>query len=173
MLLLGNEGVGKTSIRRRYLGQGFDHAYQTTVGVDFAVRHLLTDTHQYIIQVWDVAGQDAYAKFRAQYYRGAHGVLLVIDVSKLQTLESLDKWLQEMIRNLGKYLPMMLIGNKSDLREGGEHCIDPGLIEIYLDSMREKIGFDIQYVETSALANINIELAFSNLLQTLDAEKLQ
>ncbi|MHA2502928.1 MAG: Rab family GTPase [Candidatus Kariarchaeaceae archaeon] len=168
LLLLGDRGVGKTSIRRRYLGQGFLREYSMTVGVDFAVRYLEKENVQYIIQVWDMAGQDAYTKFRGQYYNGAQGALLIFDISKPGSLKSLENWVAEVVRNVGTYIPLLIIGNKSDLRESVANCVTSEQIESYLQQLSEKIGFDVRYLETSALENTNIEIAFSKLLDVMD-----
>ncbi|MHA1347857.1 MAG: Rab family GTPase [Candidatus Heimdallarchaeaceae archaeon] len=115
--LLGEGAVGKTSLRRIYLGESFKEGYMMTIGADFAVKKMSLNHVEYTLQIWDLAGQQRFSAVREVYYRGTAGALLVFDISRPETYEVLPNWLHELIRNnKNRIVPIVLIGNKADLR---------------------------------------------------------
>ena len=86
VVLVGEPRVGKTSIRRRYLGKGFSQNYMVTLGADFAIKRIKNSA----IQIWDLAGQAVYKHVRDGYYQGAQGIILVFDVIQPETFERLE-----------------------------------------------------------------------------------
>ena len=105
--LLGDGAVGKTSLRKTYLGEGFKDGYSMTIGADFAVKRLRIDDQDFVAQIWDLAGQQRFSAVREVYYRGTSGCLLVFDISRrsvfrLSSEEHGDNGCQVSILSAGK-----------------------------------------------------------------------
>ncbi len=169
--LLGDGAVGKTSIRRNYMGQGFTGDHLMTIGADFAAHDasIKIDEKDYKItwQIWDLAGQDSFHNVRSMYYKGCFGGVVVFDKTRPTSFENIDNWLEELKKYSGKgIVPIILLGNKFDLVEGADLVVNDEEIERKLDILREKYGdnrFKIHYYNTSALTGLNIEMAFESL----------
>ena len=160
--LLGDGGVGKTSLRERFLGKGFQSGYILTIGADFAVQNLTIRDIQYKFQIWDLAGQQRFSAVRALYYKGSHGAILVFDQTRLDSLYSLDNWKQELYTNVGREIPFVILGNKSDL----PGAIDQEQIDRFVKkshSETQDIPFNLKYLKTSAKSGLNVTEAFEQL----------
>lgn len=170
IVLLGDGAVGKTALRHRYLGEGFKQSYSMTIGADFAVKRVNLDGEEIVAQIWDLAGQLRFQSVREVYYQGATGALLVFDITRTATFESIPNWITELMdNNKNKKVPMVLIGNKSDLRESTEGAISRESGQEYADNLSQWSGqFEIPYVETSALSGDNVEAAFAQLLRNIE-----
>lgn len=169
LILVGDPRVGKTSIRQRYLGEGFKENYMVTLGADFVIKRF-GDT---VMQIWDLAGQPVYKSVREGYYKGAEGIILVFDVTRPDTFNNIPKWLSEILNKNEEIIPMMLVGNKSDLREeGSKSHVHPHNAEKYANELGDWSGFDVPYLESSALSGLNIDDIFSRLKEEIDSHKL-
>jgi small GTP-binding protein len=160
--LLGDGGVGKTSLRERFLGKGFQSGYILTIGADFAVQNLPIDEVQYKFQIWDLAGQQRFSAVRALYYKGSHGAILVFDQTRIDSLYNLEKWRDELYVNVGREVPFIVLGNKSDL----PGAIEQGDVDKFVQKMQSEITdipFDIKFLETSAKSGLNVTEAFEEL----------
>ncbi len=164
--LLGDGGVGKTSLRERFLGKGFQSGYILTIGADFAVQDLDIDGYKYKFQIWDLAGQQRFSAVRALYYKGSHGAILVFDRSRPESLYSLENWKRELFMNVGYQIPYILLGNKSDLPNSVDQSVLNSFIE---DSQKEvtEIPYKIEYLDTSAKSGLNVTEAFTLLARTI------
>ncbi|XP_030077375.1 ras-related protein Rab-18A [Microcaecilia unicolor] len=115
LLLIGESGVGKSSILLRFTDDHFDPQLASTIGVDFKVKKLDIDGNHVKLAIWDTAGQERFRTLTPSYYRGAQGVILVYDVTRLDTLQKLMTWLNELETYSTKAnLVKMLVGNKID-----------------------------------------------------------
>lgn len=170
LVLLGEPAVGKTSIRKSYLGEGFTGNYSMTIGSDLALKRAVYDDRNFTAQIWDLAGQSGFASFRKIYYTGAMGAIVVFDLSRPKTYERLDRWITEIIDNRGKMIPIILVGNKADLRGGEISMMSSVLGKEYAKALSDWSGFDIPYIETSALTGQNIDKAFKILLKEVDKQ---
>ena len=160
--LLGDGGVGKTSLRERFLGKGFQSGYILTIGADFAVQNLAINDIQYKFQIWDLAGQQRFSAVRALYYKGSHGAILVFDQTRLDSLYNLDNWKKELFTNVGREIPFIILGNKSDL----PGTIDQEQIDQFVKKSQSEttdIPFNIKFLETSAKSGLNVTEAFEQL----------
>jgi Ras-related protein Rab-18 len=120
LLLIGDAGVGKSSLLLRFCDDTFDDHIQSTIGVDFKVKHATIDDKKVKLTVWDTAGQERFRTLTSSYYRGAHAVLLVYDVTRRDTFDNLTEWLSEVSSyspNKGTGVVKLLVGNKLDLLE--------------------------------------------------------
>ncbi len=160
--LLGDGGVGKTSLRERFLGKGFQSGYILTIGADFAVQNLTIKDIQYKFQIWDLAGQQRFSAVRALYYKGSHGAILVFDQTRLDSLYSLENWKTELFTNVGREIPYIILGNKSDLPGN----VDQDQINQFVKKSQaetQDIPFNIKYLKTSAKSGLNVTEAFEQL----------
>ncbi len=169
IVLLGDGAVGKTALRTRYLGEGFKKSYQMTIGADFAVKRVTLDGIEIVAQIWDLAGQIRFQSVREVYYQGATGALLVFDITRGETFENIPNWITELFENNKKrVVPMVLIGNKSDLRDSSENAISMDAGQEYANTLSSWSHFEIPYVETSAKDGSNVDEAFQTLLRNIE-----
>lgn len=176
-VLIGDGAVGKTSLRERYLGRGFSANYMMTIGADFALKQVKIaqgDKVQTInVQIWDLAGQVHFSKVRTLYYKGLKGLLAVFDVTRDTSYSNLLNWLKEIKQVIDdtSRIPVVLIGNKIDLRiEGEPSHISPELGEKMAQQFSEVLSdgkLKVHYIETSAKTGENVENAFNDLVGTI------
>ncbi|OLS25836.1 MAG: GTPase KRas precursor [Candidatus Heimdallarchaeota archaeon LC_3] len=165
--LLGDGAVGKTSLRTRYLGEGFTTQYSETIGADFALKFAKLDDLLIKHQIWDIAGQPRYTQVRSILFDRSDGGLLLFDLSNRDSLTSVENWIKTYVQYAGVGA-VILIGNKSDLRDGNEVS---GLVtkeegEEMAKNLGEKYNRHIPYLETSAKSGENVDKAFDILAQT-------
>ncbi|MHA2367423.1 MAG: GTP-binding protein [Candidatus Hodarchaeales archaeon] len=165
--LLGDGAVGKTALRERYLGKGFSSNYIMTIGADFAVKPVTIESRPAKFQIWDLAGQPRFSSVRALYYRGSMGALLIFDVTRPDSFVNAQSWVNELWKSNGKGpVPIVLLGNKSDLRGRGADEISNDQAIAYADKVSEETraaGFEVSYMETSAKSGQNVDQAFEML----------
>jgi Ras-related protein Rab-18 len=102
----------------RFTDDSFDEHIQSTIGVDFKVKHLEVEGKRVKLTIWDTAGQERFRTLTSSYYRGAHGVVFVYDVERMDSFENLQQWLKEVqlySPNNGESVVKLLVGNKIDL----------------------------------------------------------
>jgi Ras-related protein Rab-1A len=155
VLLIGNSGVGKSSLFLRFVDDIWEDNFVPTIGVDFKIKTLIIEEKKIKLQIWDTAGQDRFRTIVSSYYRGAHGILLIFDLTDIESFKSLNNWLIEIERNANKNVIKVLIGNKCDLTEERKVSVQE------VNEFAEING--MKYVETSAKDNINVIDAFSTL----------
>ncbi|MHA1301927.1 MAG: Rab family GTPase [Candidatus Helarchaeota archaeon] len=161
LVVLGEAGVGKTSIVRRYCEGTFLEGYKTTIGSDFYAKYLhCDDGSPLILSIWDLAGEKRFSFVMENFMRGAKGALLVFDLTKKRTFIKLADWLKILNKGAGS-IPMILIGNKSDLIDARFVAAEEAR------SYAQNNG--ITYFETSAKENWNID----NIFQTITNSILQ
>lgn len=159
ILLIGDSSVGKTSVLLRYIDGKFDPESRSTIGVDFKVATLDIGGKSVKLQLWDTAGQETFRTIVSSYYRGAHGVIFVYDVTAEQTFNSVERWFSEATSNLRQKVPMLLIGNKIDLEDQRQIPSERGA------KFAEDHG--MEFLEGSALLDTNIREAFERMAQSL------
>ncbi|XP_060922124.1 ras-related protein Rab-38 [Limanda limanda] len=166
VLVIGDLGVGKTSIIKRYVHQVFSQHYRATIGVDFALKVLNWD-HKAVLrlQLWDIAGQERYGNMTRVYYREAVGALVVFDMTRLSTFQAVLKWKGDLDSKVamgnGRPVPAVLLANKSDQRRQG---LCPKLPK--LENFSREYGF-VGWFETSAKDNSNIDAAITCLVKSI------
>ncbi|RUS22675.1 P-loop containing nucleoside triphosphate hydrolase protein [Endogone sp. FLAS-F59071] len=111
VVILGSQGVGKTSLVVRYLDKTFSPNCTATIGASFTAKKLLVDNCKVRLQIWDTAGQG----MAPMYYRGAHAAILVYDITQEQSFLDMNSWVEELKKNLTDSLVIHVVGNKSDL----------------------------------------------------------
>ena len=95
ILLLGDSGVGKSSLLLRYTKNEFISDMRSTIGVEFALKYITIDNYQLKIQIWDTAGMERYRSITNAYYKGAKGVIVLYDICRKKSFENVDKWIDD------------------------------------------------------------------------------
>jgi small GTP-binding protein len=167
--LVGDGYVGKTSIRRKYLKEGFKASYLPTLGVDFAQKAITYKDMPTNLVIWDIAGQPAYQGLRRRYYEGSSGLILVYSVVDRESFDNASKWLVEAHGFLGSLPPIIVIGNKIDLRSGApeEDTVTAEEGKDFAEKFSQKLNMPTIFIETSALTGENIDKAFESLIELL------
>ncbi|CAE7315310.1 hypothetical protein FNF27_02783 [Cafeteria roenbergensis] len=162
LLLVGEAGVGKSSILLRFTEDAFDDGQAATIGVDFKVKTVTVGRKRVKVTIWDTAGQERFRTLTSSFYRGAHGVLLVYDVTQPETFEKLEHWLGEIdgfSADGGAHVAKLLIGNKSDLDERRAVAFADGEAWARTQGML--------FLETSAKTNTSISQAFEEVIERI------
>ncbi len=163
IVLLGDPSVGKTSLCRCYMGEGFKEDYLATLGAEFVIK----EYNDYQLLIWDIGGHKNFKKFYEAYLYGGQGLILVFDLMRPDTLESISTWIDYFIKANGNIVPGILVGNKIDLVQPGDKSVQEDDVQKYLTKLTEKYNHKFQFIETSALTGENIEKAFENLVEDL------
>ena len=159
LLTLGETEVGKTSIVLRYSDDKFHDNKIATIGIDFKIKIIKKGDKKIKVSIYDTAGQERFKNIVKHYYKGANGVLLIYDITKRDTFEKLEFWLEDLKENSDNLnnLFIYLIGNKNDLEEKRE--VD---FEEANKFAKEK---NIPYIEVSAKTGNNIKKLFDEMIK--------
>nr|XP_037854980.1 ras-related protein Rab-1B isoform X2 [Chlorocebus sabaeus] len=180
LLLIGDSGVGKSCLLLRFADDTYTESYISTIGVDFKIRTIELDGKTIKLQIWDTAGQERFRTITSSYYRGAHGIIVVYDVTDQftepgpalrlplmlrrglcyvpiaqESYANVKQWLQEIDRYASENVNKLLVGNKSDLTT--KKVVDNTTAKEFADSL------GIPFLETSAKNATNVEQAFMTM----------
>ena len=163
IVILGDAAVGKTSLINQFVEGSFSEDYKPTLGANIIRKDVnlkKLDVKVRLI-IWDLAGQEKYRVVRSMYFQGCQGALLVYDVTRYNTLESINnKWLKDYKKHVKKKGAFILIGNKTDLQDQIAVPTEKG------KELATKIKAS-DFIETSARLGENIEEAFSLLVNQI------
>ena len=157
IVLIGDTSVGKSCLLTRFADDQFTENYVTTIGVDFRFKTMIVMDKIVKVQVWDTAGQERYRSITNAYYRGAEGILIVFDVTKKESFENIQNWINEVTVYTGKDVIMICLGNKNDLKK----YIDNKEI----NEFKKKTGLEI--INVSAKTGDGVEDAFKHIIELL------
>lgn len=157
VVLIGDSAVGKSNLLSRYARNEFHMNSKATIGVEFQTQSMEFDGKEIKAQIWDTAGQERFRAVTSAYYRGAVGALVVFDISRRHTFESVGRWLDELKMHSDMNVVTMLVGNKCDLESLREVPIE----ESKALAEAEKLFF----IETSALNATNVNDAFQIVIK--------
>jgi small GTP-binding protein len=159
VVVIGDSGVGKTNLIKRFITNTFSDNSKATVGVEFITKSYKIKNQIFKIELWDTAGQERYKSITAVYYKGAKGALVVYDTTSKMSFNNIDKWLAEIKDKTSNDLKLMIIGNKIDLKE---------FREVSNEQATEKAKtLGIPIMETSALDATNVKEAFNDLIREM------
>ncbi|KAG9393701.1 Small GTPase superfamily, ARF type [Carpediemonas membranifera] len=159
LLLIGDSGVGKSCLLLRFADDTYTESYISTIGVDFKIRTVDLDNSTIKLQIWDTAGQERFKTITAAYYRGAHGIIVVYDVTDVETFNNVRVWLEEINRYASEDVCKLLVGNKCDLET--RKAVEYQTAKTFAESL------DIPFIETSAKDAIRVEDAFTTISKIL------
>ena len=165
LIVLGDGGVGKTSLINQFVEKKFAQDYKSTIGVNImAKEYQLFENVDIKFALFDVAGQKYFRKVRKQYYRGAQAIIFVYDVTRSETLEGVKTWSKDAEIELGdlKKLKCLVIGNKIDLKR------EVDMMEG--KQVADDLGFP--YLETSAKDGTNVDRAFGRIATKLAVDNM-
>ena len=165
LLLIGDSGVGKSCLLLRFADDTYTESYISTIGVDFKIRTLELDGKTVKLQIWDTAGQERFRTITSSYYRGAHGIIVVYDVTDQESFHNVKQWLNEIDRYANENVNKMLVGNKCDLTT--KKVVNTDDAKAYA----ETVG--IPFLETSAKDSTNVEQAFIMMAAEIKARMAQ
>eukprot|EP01102_Stenamoeba_stenopodia_P010227 TRINITY_DN3062_c0_g1_i1.p1 TRINITY_DN3062_c0_g1~~TRINITY_DN3062_c0_g1_i1.p1 ORF type:complete len:204 (+),score=45.76 TRINITY_DN3062_c0_g1_i1:451-1062(+) len=159
LLIIGDSGVGKSSILLRFTEDDFEEDQPCTIGVDFKVKMMDFANKKLNLTIWDTAGQEKFRSLTSSYYRGTQGIILVYDVTNRQSFEHLDLWLGEIdMYTTNEDVVKLLVGNKIDRpdrdvtkSEGAEYARSKAMV----------------FIECSAKTRLGIQQAFEELVQKI------
>ncbi|CAZ84299.1 unnamed protein product [Tuber melanosporum] len=115
LVVLGTQGVGKTSLVVRYVNNTFDPASASTIGASFLAKKVIIDDSLVRLQIWDTAGQERYRSISKLYYRSANCGILCYDITSLASFEAMHSWLLELKKNVNGNIIIHIVGTKADL----------------------------------------------------------
>ena len=159
LLIIGDSGVGKSSILNRFTDDTFNPAFISTIGIDFKVKTIKINDSLIKLQIWDTAGQERFKAIMTAYYRGATGIFLVYDITNQKSFDNVKSWLHNIKTNNPEVISVTLIGNKSDLENKRIISTDAGK-----KFAKEN---DLDFYETSAKNSDNIEQIFTTASKKL------
>ena len=165
LLLVGDSGVGKTSLLFRFADHYFQNQFISTIGVDFRSRIVNHDGKNIKAQVWDTAGQDKFQSITSGYYRGAEGSIIVFDVTRRDTFDHIKYWKSEVDNKIISKIPMLLVGNKTDLVEDR--------VVSYEEANKLAKELQMPYLETSPKTNDGVDEIFVDIISRIIPTKLQ
>ncbi len=155
ILIIGDSGVGKSAILLRFTEDTFSEHFISTIGVDFKIRTIEHEGKYIKLQIWDTAGQERFRTITSSYYRGAHGIMVVYDVTDPESFDNVKQWLTEIQRYGSESVTKLLIGNKTDMEHRRVVSTEAG------KQFANLLGMD--FIETSAKDTTNIDQAFYKL----------
>lgn len=159
IVVIGDSAVGKSNLLSRFARDEFDLHSKATVGVEFQTQVLEVEGKEVKAQVWDTAGQERFRAVTSAYYRGAFGALLVYDITRRTTFDSIKRWLDELNIHCDTTVARILVGNKCDLENIRDVSIDEG------KSLAQEEG--LFFIETSALDSTNVNAAFEIVIRQI------
>ena len=162
IVVVGDSGVGKTNLIRRFIQDDFQSNSKATVGVEFFSKSFKMNDNVFKIEIWDTAGQERYKSITAAYYKGAKGGLVVYDVTSKTSFDNVDNWVSEIKEKASTDMKTMMIGNKIDLKDERAVSTEEALEKAKL--------LELPLMEASALDSTNVKQAFYDLLKEMYKE---
>lgn len=159
VIILGDSGVGKTSLMNQYVNKKFSNQYKATIGADFLTKEVQVEDRLVTMQIWDTAGQERFQSLGVAFYRGADCCVLVYDVNVMKSFDSLANWRDEFLIQANpsdpENFPFMVLGNKLDIDGGNSRVVSEKKAKSWCASKG-----NIPYFETSAKEDLNVDAAF-------------
>ncbi|MHA2036668.1 MAG: GTP-binding protein [Promethearchaeota archaeon] len=159
VVVVGDGGVGKTSMVLRYCEDSFKENYIMTIGSNFSTKQVeLDDYPNYLVklQLWDLAGQKHFSFVRPPFYRGATAIVFVFDLTRRSSFQNILAWKSEVEKVIGDGKPSMLVGNKIDLTDRREVGEKEG------EALKDEINA-LRYYETSAKEDLDVSPVFKEI----------
>ena len=164
IILVGDPGVGKTSIMTKFVSNEFQNTYLSTIGVEFKSKEIHINNNTCArLKIWDTCGQEKFRAITRQYFKNSEGVFIVFDLSNRETIKKLDIWMKDIKDNIDNDYFIFLIGNKSDVKERD--------LTIAEEAKQFAINKKINYYEVSAKTGSGIYNIFEKMASKLINKK--
>ncbi|CAJ1007393.1 ADP-ribosylation factor family/50S ribosome-binding GTPase [Leishmania naiffi] len=183
IIILGDSGVGKTSLMHQYVSHTFDSRYKATIGADFLSKDVEVNGRVVTLQIWDTAGQERFQSLGSAFYRGADACILVFDVTQQESFAHIGSWMEEFSIQAGRR-DSVLVGNKTDLEDRRQvasktvqaWCAKQNAAAANANNgagagADDSAATEMKYFETSAKENAGVEDAFIAVAQLALAKK--
>ena len=162
VVVVGDSGVGKTNLIKRFIVNIYNPNTKATVGVEFLSKSYKINDQVFKIEIWDTAGQERYKSITAAYYKGAKGALIVYDITQKDSFENINKWMSEVRDKSTKDLKILIVGNKTDLVDERQVSTE--------EALSKAKELESPVMEASALDGNNVKAAFYDLLKEMYKE---
>ncbi|KAK9075806.1 hypothetical protein SSX86_004135 [Deinandra increscens subsp. villosa] len=147
LILVGDNGVGKSGLLLRFSEGSFATSFNTTIGIDFLIRTIELEGKRIKLQIWDTAGQERFRTITTAYYRGAMGILLVYDVTDESSFNNIRSWIRNIEQHASDNVNKILVGNKADMDES-KRAVPTSKGQALADE------YGIKFFETGAKTNV-------------------
>mmetsp|Transcript_4056 Transcript_4056/g.5973 ORF Transcript_4056/g.5973 Transcript_4056/m.5973 type:complete len:197 (-) Transcript_4056:230-820(-) len=158
LITIGDSATGKSSLIQRYTKGTFRDERKATVGIDMRIKTIMFGDRKVKVRIWDTAGQEQFKTITRNYYNGAHGILLVYDITEPDSFSHVRNWLKDINEYADENAEVVLVGNKADLENNRKVKRSDGRSAAETNKL---LGF----YETSALSGAGVEEAFSALVE--------
>jgi len=158
LLLIGNAGVGKSCLLSRYCDDLYDSSSLSTIGVDFKIKSVTINDKNVRVQIWDTAGQERYRSISSSYYRGAHGAIIIYDITNSTSFMDVNKWVEE-VTAPAENITLLLVGCKCDQERKREVTYEEG------ETKARELRCD--FFEVSSRTKIGVEEVFDKIATTI------
>ncbi|KAI9345971.1 rab family small GTPase [Pilaira anomala] len=176
VVLIGDGGVGKTSLRNQYIHKKFTNAYKATIGADFITKEVETDDGKKVmLQIWDTAGQERFQSLGVAYYRGADACILVYDVNNFLSFQHLERWREDFLKQSSlpneeaRHFPLLMIGNKIDI---DDRVVSRRQARAWAE-IHSSDKMQIPCFEASAKNGDNVEKAFAHIAKMVKIPQME
>ena len=161
ILLLGDTSVGKTCFLLKYTDNKFQIKHMSTIGLDYRVKSITLKSGKPVkLQLWDTAGQDRFRAITKSYYKSANGVILIYDITSIQTFDNVKTWISQIKEQSSQDIVIYIVGNKTDMEEERKIKTEEG------KKLADEYGFP--FIETSAKSGLNINETFEDIVEKID-----
>lgn len=171
VIILGDSGVGKTSLMNQYVNKRFTSQYKATIGADFLTKEVLVDDRMVTLQIWDTAGQERFQSLGVAFYRGADCCVLVYDTTAPNTFKSLESWRDEFLIQASPRdpdnFPFVVIGNKIDLEN---RAVTTKRAQAWCQAKNDLPHFECSAKEATKVDEAFVTIARAALQQEADTE---
>ena len=168
LLIIGESSVGKSCLLLRFAEDKFNENFLTTIGIDFKVRKETIDDAKVKLQIWDTAGQEKFRTITKAYYRGAHGILLVFDVTNRDSFNKTKQWMASIKESISDPVDIILVGNKAD---NPDDPTSSNRVVTKEEGEEMAAEFGVPYCETSAKTGYNVEATFMKIATIVKRRK--
>eukprot|EP01029_Cantina_marsupialis_P006745 TRINITY_DN17444_c0_g1_i1.p1 TRINITY_DN17444_c0_g1~~TRINITY_DN17444_c0_g1_i1.p1 ORF type:complete len:203 (-),score=37.12 TRINITY_DN17444_c0_g1_i1:580-1188(-) len=152
LVVIGDSCVGKSCLLMQFADGAFTTSFMSTIGIDFKIKTITINKEKVKLQVWDTAGQERFRTITTAYYRGAQGIIVVYDVTELNTFRNVRRWMEVIKTHAPDDVKVVLVGNKCDAMQRRMVSFEEG----------KKLAdeYDVLFFETSAQQNHNVSEMF-------------